>query len=34
MMGSGGVAFSGLIMLIAILLVWYSKSMTTRGVLR
>lgn len=34
MMGSGGVAFSGLIVLVGILLVWYSKSMTTRGLLR
>lgn len=34
MMGSGGVVFSGLILLIGILLVWYSKTMTTRGVLR
>lgn len=34
MMGSGGVVFSGLIVLIGILLVWYSKAMTTRGVLR
>lgn len=34
MMGSGGVVFSGLIVAIGILLVWYSKSMTTRGVLR
>lgn len=34
MMGSGGVAFSGVIVLIGILLVWYSKSMTTRGILR
>lgn len=34
MMGSGGVVFSGLIVAVAILLVWYSKSMTTRGVLR
>jgi hypothetical protein len=34
MMGSGGVVFSGLIVVIGILLVWYSKSMSTRGVLR
>lgn len=34
MMGSGGVVFSGLIVLIGILLVWYSKAMTTRSVLR
>jgi hypothetical protein len=34
MMGSGGVVFSGLIVVIGVLLVWYSKSMTTRGVLR
>jgi hypothetical protein len=34
MMGSGGVVFSGVITVISILLVWYSKSMATRGVLR
>ena len=34
MMGSGGVAFSGVIAMISILLVWYSKAMVTRGVLR
>lgn len=34
MMGSGGVVFSGVIAVISILLVWYSKSMATRGVLR
>ena len=34
MMGSGGVVFSGLIFIIALLLVWYSKAMTRRGVLR
>lgn len=34
MMGSGGVVFSGLIVLVGILLVWYSKAMATRGVLR
>jgi hypothetical protein len=34
MMGSGGVVFSGLIVVIGILLVWYSKAMTERGVLR
>lgn len=34
MMGSGGMVFSGLIVVMGILLVWYSKSMTTRGVLR
>jgi len=34
MMGSGGVVFSGLIFVIAVLLVWYSTAMTTRGVLR
>lgn len=34
MMGSGGVIFSGLIVLIGILLVWYSKAMAERGTLR
>jgi hypothetical protein len=34
MMGSGGVVFSGVIAVISILLVWYSKSMVARGVLR
>jgi hypothetical protein len=34
MMGSGGVVFSGLIFVIAVLLVWYSKAMAARGVLR
>jgi hypothetical protein len=34
MMGSGGVAFSGVIVVIGILLVWYSKSMATRNILR
>ena len=34
MMGSGGVVFSGVIAVVSILLVWYSKSMVARGVLR
>lgn len=33
-MGVGGAIFSGVIFLIALLLVWYAKSMTAKGVLR
>lgn len=33
-MGAGGAIFSGVIFLIALLLVWYAKSMTAKGVLR
>jgi len=33
-MGSGGMVFSGLIVAIGVLLPWYSKIMTDRGVLR
>jgi hypothetical protein len=33
-MGTGGAIFSGVIFLVALLLVWYSKSMTATGVLR
>ncbi|HKK03460.1 MAG TPA: hypothetical protein VKA17_05980 [Gammaproteobacteria bacterium] len=33
-MGGGGVVFSGLIVAIGVLLLWYSKIMVERGVLR
>ena len=34
MMGTGGMIFSGVIVAIGLLLLWYSKRMTDRGVLR
>jgi len=33
-MGSGGAIFSGIIFVIAVLLVWYSRAMIRQGVLR
>lgn len=34
MMGTGGMIFSGVIVAIGLLLLWYSKRMAERGVLR